>query len=230
MSICETALVPFSSTSLLQVPPWCQLATHALPASVFLLFCTFCIVSFLISCISWKISQALASPEAARALARVLPLSAAVAPILAAQRDVLSGTPPAEYPRAPVEIVLVALTLVAQLGLALSDRCGAEARLRELDDGFEEDNQAVDERGSGARSSRMKMRRRRRRERRERRQWKRDVARSGRLRRFLGEVAAAGEVKLCLGHAACRAESKDLARRAAFLISLLQAGVGDCGV
>ncbi|CAM9199405.1 unnamed protein product, partial [Scytosiphon promiscuus] len=54
----------------------------------------------------------------------------------------------------------------------------------------------------------------------------RDAARAARLRGFLGEQAAAGEVKLCLGHAACRAESKDLARRASALISLLQAGGG----
>lgn len=59
-------------------------------------------------------------PAVGRALGRAIPLEAAVAPILAAQRAVLSGTDPAVYPRAPVEIVLVALTLLAQLGMELS--------------------------------------------------------------------------------------------------------------
>lgn len=64
-------------------------------------------------------------------------------------------------------------------------------------------------------------RRRRARARQQRRERK-DLVRAAILRRFLGEQAAAGEAKLCLGHAACRAESKDLSRRAAALISLLQ--------
>lgn len=63
-------------------------------------------------------------PAAGRALGRVLPLEAAVAPILVAQRAVLAGTDPADYPRAPVEIVLVSLTLLAQLGMELSSGGG----------------------------------------------------------------------------------------------------------
>lgn len=135
----------------------------------------------------------------------------------------LSGTDPADYPRAPVEIVLVSLTLVAQLGLALNRGSGGEGEAgggegcSEVDEGCEHDAKDEDEeeeevgrRGRGGR-------------RRRRRRWRRDAVRAARLRRFLGEQASAGEINLCVGHAACRAESKDLARRVASLISLLQA-------
>lgn len=63
-------------------------------------------------------------PAAGRTLARTLPLEVAFAPVLAAQRCVLSGTDPADFPRAPVEIVLVSLTLIAQLGVELSGSGG----------------------------------------------------------------------------------------------------------
>lgn len=131
-------------------------------------------------------------PPAGRALARALPLEATLAPILAGQRGVLAGADPADYPRAPVEIVLVSLTLIAQLGVELGRSCSSGG------------SAAVG--GGNA----------------DRRERRRDAEGAGRLRRFLGEQAGAGEVKLCLGHAACRAESKDLARRASALISLLQ--------
>lgn len=151
--------------------------------------------------------QTLAVPMAGRALGRALPLEAAVAPILAAQRSVLKGLDPTDFPRAPVEIVLVTLTLLAQLGVELSGGGGGGslAAGREAEEG----------RGQRRRRAGVTGRRQRRGQR-------RDSARAARLRRFLGEQAAAGEAKLCLGHAACRTESKDLARRAAALISLLQ--------
>eukprot|EP00752_Nemacystus_decipiens_P009229 g8244.t1 len=172
-------------------------------------------------------SLILAVPAAGRALGRALPLEAAMAPILAAQRAVLAETDPADYPRAPVEIVLVSLTLLAQLGMALSGGVGggsgangSEAR----SGGGPVDNVA----GHPATSDpcRQAGGRRRRSRVRQRRRERKDLARAAELRRFLGEQAAAGEAKLCLGHAACRAESKDLSRRAAALISLLQAGGG----
>lgn len=75
---------------------------------------------FLIFFSHFFFGQVLAVPAAGRALGRALPLEAAVSPILAAQRAVLAGTDPADYPRAPVEIVLVSLTLLAQLGIELS--------------------------------------------------------------------------------------------------------------
>ncbi|CAN0265295.1 unnamed protein product, partial [Ectocarpus fasciculatus] len=159
-------------------------------------------------------SLALAVPAAGRALARALPLEAAFAPVLAAQRCVLSGTDPADFPRAPVEIVLVSLTLIAQLGVELSGSGGGSGDAQSSGDDVTVSD-AEEEEGY-----------RRRARRRRQRQGRQDAARAARLRRFLGEQAAAGEVKLCLGHAACRAESKDLARRAAALISLLQAGGG----
>ncbi|CAM9256695.1 unnamed protein product, partial [Ectocarpus sp. 4 AP-2014] len=162
-------------------------------------------------------SLALAVPAAGRALARALPLEAAFAPVLAAQRCVLSGTDPADFPRAPVEIVLVSLTLIAQLGVELSGTGGGSGDVQSSGDDITASD-AEEEEGHGRRA--------RRRRRRRRRQGRQDAARAARLRRFLGEQAAAGEVKLCLGHAACRAESKDLARRAAALISLLQVGGG----
>lgn len=168
-------------------------------------------------------TQALASPASACALAHSLPLEAALAPILVAQRTALSGLDPAEYPRAPVEIILVCLTLVAQLALGLNTHgylgCAAppEAAAATM-------TAAGASRG-GARSgddtgqSKLSARGCRR----VGRRWRKDVARGARLRAFLGEqVGVAAEVKLCVGHAACRAESKDLARRAASLISLLQ--------
>lgn len=65
-------------------------------------------------------------PAAGRALGRALPLEAAVAPILAAQRAVLGGIDPSDYPRAPVEIVLVSLTLLAQLGMELTGAGGGD--------------------------------------------------------------------------------------------------------
>ncbi|CAM9277384.1 unnamed protein product, partial [Ectocarpus sp. 13 AM-2016] len=161
-------------------------------------------------------SLALAVPAAGRALARALPLEAAFAPVLAAPRCVLCGTDPADFPRAPVEIVLVSLTLIAQLGVELSGTGGGSGDAESSGDDITASD-AEEEEG---------YRRRARRRRRRQRQGRQDAARAARLRRFLGEQAAAGEVKLCLGHAACRAESKDLARRAAALISLLQAGGG----
>ncbi|CAM9935319.1 unnamed protein product [Pylaiella littoralis] len=173
-------------------------------------------------------SLALAVPVAGRAVARALPLEATLAPILAAQRSVLFGVDPVDYPRAPVEIVLVSLTLVAQLGVVLSgnggDGCGGgggSTVAATCDEGVAGSEEAEERGGhsSGRRRRRAATRGRQRRGR-------RDAARAAMLRRFLGEQAAAGEVKLCLGHAACRAESKDLARRAAALISLLQAGGG----
>ncbi|CAM9199330.1 unnamed protein product, partial [Scytosiphon promiscuus] len=69
-------------------------------------------------------SLTLAVPPAGRSLARALPLEAAFVPILAAQRGVLGGVDPADYPRAPVEIVLVSVTLVAQLGVELGRSSG----------------------------------------------------------------------------------------------------------
>ncbi|CAN0117191.1 unnamed protein product, partial [Hapterophycus canaliculatus] len=148
-------------------------------------------------------SLTLAIPAAGCALARALPLEATLVPILAAQRGVLAGADPVDYPRAPVEIVLVSLTLIAQLGMELGRVSGGGG-------------------ASAAAAGEVSADRERRRARGRRRRGRRDAARAARLRRFLGEQAAAGEVKLCLGHAACRAESKDLARRASALISLLQ--------
>lgn len=152
--------------------------------------------------------QAVAVPVAGRALAHALPLEATLAPILAAQRGVLFGIDPADFPRTPVEIVLVSLTLVAQLGVELSGNSS----------GATGDDCCV----AGPEGEEEGEHRRRAATRGEQRRGRQDAARAARLRRFLGEQAAAGEVKLCLGHAACRAESKDLARRAAALISLLQ--------
>lgn len=177
-----------------------------------------------------KTKQALASPETARSLAQALPLESTLAPILAAQRAALSGTDPADYPRAPVEIVLVSLTLIAQLGVTLTDNdvgaCGGSggggglAQRRHYGGknvdckvGYSSninDTSLDDEEEDGKRG------------RKERRRRRRDAAGATRLRKFLGEQVATGEVKLCIGHAACRAESKDLARRVASLISLLQ--------
>ncbi len=152
-------------------------------------------------------------PAAGRALGRALPLEAAVGPLLAAQRGVLKGIDPADFPRAPVEIVLVTLTLLAQLGVELSGGGGGGGGSPAADAGGEvEERRGQRRRRAGVTG----------RQRRQRRGQRRDSARAARLRRFLGEQAAAGEAKLCLGHAACRAESKDLARRAAALISLLQ--------
>ncbi|CAN0149356.1 unnamed protein product, partial [Ectocarpus sp. 8 AP-2014] len=79
-------------------------------------------------------SLALAVPAAGRALARALPLEAAFAPVLAAQRCVLSGTDPADFPRAPVEIVLVSLTLIAQLGVEQSGTGGGSGDAQSGDD------------------------------------------------------------------------------------------------
>lgn len=142
------------------------------------------------------------------------------------------GASPTDYPRSPVEIILVSLTLVAQLALALGnyDR-DLEARQRRRR-GFEDNNdKIIGEERSGfnlggsweidQEEMRYKMwgQRGRRRMARES-----NSIRAAALRRFLGEQASAGEVKLCIGHAACRAESKDMARRVASLISLLQVG------
>lgn len=155
----------------------------------------------------------------------------AFTPILAAQRAVLAGVDPADFPRAPVEIVLVSLTLVAQLGVALS-RDGCWGRSGIGDDGVRGatrrrrgGNNATEDGGVGTEvetDSRTGREGKGRRTQEKRRRM--DVARAARLRRYIGEQAAIGEVKLCIGHAACRAESKDLARRVASLISLLQVG------
>ena len=113
---------------------------------------------------------------------------------------------------------------MAQLAVALSaEGMGVRGSTRRIRDGEgggkggeeEEEGMGGDACGRGlGRGARGK--------RREKRRWRRDAARASRLRLFLGEQAAVGEVKLCVGHAACRAESKDLARRVASLISLLQ--------
>lgn len=166
----------------------------------------------------------------ARVLARTLSLEASLASILATQRDILVGANPADYPRSPVEIILVSLTLVAQLALALGNydrelvmrqrrRRGIEGRddksIGEERSGFdlggclEIDQEEMRYRMWGQRGRRRMAR-------------ESDSIRAAALRRFLGEQASAGEVKLCIGHAACRAESKDMARRVASLISLLQ--------
>eukprot|EP00903_Cladosiphon_okamuranus_P014395 g13363.t1 len=168
-------------------------------------------------------SLVLAVPAVGRALGRVLPLEAAVAPILAAQKAVLAGTDPVDYPRAPVEIVLVALTLLAQLGMELSGSGGCTGGPEHRSNGSGGGDRGRDPDTSEAEKQEGRGRRARARQ---QRRGRKDLARAARLRRFLGEQAAAGEAKLCLGHAACRAESKDLSRRAAALISLLQAGGG----
>lgn len=171
----------------------------------------------------------------ARVLARTLSLEASLTSILATQRDVLAGADPADYPRSPVEIILLSLTLVAQLALALGNRdCGCCDRGLLVKQRRRRGIEGHDDKSIGEERSRFglggcleidreeiqyKLWGRRGRSRMARES---DSMRAAALRRFLGEQAAAGEVKLCIGHAACRAESKDMARRVASLISLLQ--------
>lgn len=124
----------------------------------------------------------------------------------------------------PVEIILVALTLLAQLALSLNTRGYPDGLAMEAV-GME--RRIEDRSGDGKTNDSVSRSRHWRNSRKVERRWRRDVARAGRLRTFLGEQAVSSEVKLCIGHASCRAESKDLAWRAASLISLLQVRTDD---